>query len=160
MEVYCFFPIAFQGDRGGGVIPPCMRKIALPDVPYGVVLPKTVIAVEFLRSFGYPIPYDSKLGTGITILRPENAIVLSRAKANKKMGKAHDVDDIMRLLPVNAVLVSRESGAPLPDDVERASKGNLPSGVLLAPHVEILLIPVRFELPAGVKIESGALLGR
>ena len=61
---------------------------------------------------------------------------------------------------INAVLVNREPGVLLPPEVQRGSRSSLPIGILLAPQVEIVVLPVRFELPAGVKLQPGAVLGR
>ena len=139
------------------MLPDCMRRVPLPDIPYGVVLPKGAIAVEFLPAAGRPIPFGSELGPGIFVLSPRDGLASITSKPGKP---AVSIDDVINSLPVNAVLVRRKPGAPIPPDIERASGGSLPAGVLLGQNVEIWLLSVRFEVPAGVKVEAGALLGR
>lgn len=146
----------FQGDRGGGILPNGMRRVPLPDTPYGVTIPKHTVAVEFLPGAGKPLPFGSQLCPGIKVLSPMEALVFPTGCENQLL----IVDDLLRALPLNAVLVHRKTGVSIPQYVERSSKGNLPSGVLLGENVEILLLSVRFELPPGVKLESGAVLGR
>jgi hypothetical protein len=129
----------------------------MPDIPYGINIPKSVIAVEFLPGAGRPLPYGTVLSPGVVVVSATEGV---SAVAQRSGAERIDVDDIVHTLPVNAVLVRRQKGSAIPPDVERASGGSLPAGILLAPNVEIWLLNVRFELPAGVKLEAGATLGK
>jgi hypothetical protein len=57
---------------------------------------------------------------------------------------------------LNVLLVHRQPDTPLPPLVERGSKSDLPLGTLLEANIEIVRVAVRFELPPGVRIQSGA----
>jgi len=56
--------------------------------------------------------------------------------------------------------VHREPNTVLPAGYERGSSADLPAGALLEKSMEIILLSVRFEVPAGVKLGFGAMLGR
>jgi FtsZ-binding cell division protein ZapB len=161
LSIYCFIMMScllfVKGDRGGGILPSLMRRVPMPDIPYGINIPKSVIAIEFLAGAGRPVPYGTELCPGVVVV---SAIEGVSAVAHKQGADRINVEDIIHNLPVNAVLVKRKKGSSVPQDVERASGGSLPAGILLAPNVEIWLLSVRFELPAGVKLEAGATLGR
>lgn len=158
-------PTQHQGERGGGVLPNFTRRVAMPEIPFGVSIPKTVVAAEFLPASQRPLPYGTLLAPGVRVLSPDQAAVTKvknrpSTADEVEQRRAENVANIVKLLPLNAVLVSREPWAVLPPDVERGSRSTLPSGLLLGPNVEILLLSVRFELPPGVRLQPGVILGR
>jgi hypothetical protein len=90
----------------------------------------------------------------------------NRRRSSATIQSAADIDaevtkdcDGRLLLPVHACLVERLPGSTLPPTVTKGSRSSLPSGVLLGENVEIVVLPVRFEVPPGVTLAPGAILG-
>lgn len=125
--------------------PTTMSRCPMPSIPYGTVIPASVMAAEFLNGLQQPLPAGSTIAEGIEVLS------LSLFERDSNLAE--------RLLPINGVLVSLSNGATIPDGVIRGSKSGLPRDVLLPENVVLLLLSVRFELPLGVKMEPRACLG-
>ena len=135
----------YDGEHGGaGLLPSYMKAVPLPDAPHGLTLPPNVLAAEFMPGMGQPLPVGSILSPGITVLSLDRYLNGS--------SKQH--------LPCNAVIVRRDKGAEIPLTVERGSRSDLPAGIKFEANVEVHLLCVRFELPPGVKLDAGVVLGR
>lgn len=140
-------------------LPPYVTPVAMPDLPYGANLPAGTQAVEFLYTAmsGYALPEGAILGPGITVMNPDFFVPAS----SEAKFSSTKVSSLRRSVqpPLNLLLVHRLPGYPLPELVQRGSREFLPQGVQLEEHMEVVSISVRFELPAGVKIDPGVVLG-
>jgi hypothetical protein len=128
-------------------LPNFLIPVPLPPMPKGGSFPKNVICAKIGSGVGFPIPYGFQIAPGITVLSPT---LMTNTTADKNIR-----------LPINAILVRREPNTFLPAGYERGSCSDLPAGVLLDKNMEIVLIgSTRFEVPAGVKLGFGLMLGR
>jgi hypothetical protein len=136
-----------DGDLNSGFIalPAYLREVSMPDIPPAMKIPKKVIAAEFFSDD--LLPEETIIAPGIKVLSIRKYL----ASLNQSTSYS---------LPINAVLVERQPSAILPEGVERGSCSDLPFGHLLGPCIEVLMLSVRFELPAGVKLEPHLVLGQ
>ena len=138
-----------EEERGiGGALPPFLCAVPVPSHSYGVKLPPSVIAVEFLGGVEQPLPEGTVIAPGIKVL------------SFGSIFPGGDVDPSARSkIPCNAVIAERLPGSALPRGVERGTRTDLPWGTLLPASVEVLLLSVRFEVPLGVKVDPNVVLG-
>ena len=150
-----------HGHGSAGLLPAYLRPVPMPDIPYGTILPPTVLAAEMLLdSTGY-LPAGTQLQPGLTVLsldrlRPLEVHVNPKLKNESNKQKPAEAAK----LHFHQVICERsEECKGLPPLVEKGSTGDLPAGLLLAHNMELLCLHVRYELPAGVKMEPGSKLG-
>lgn len=119
----------------------------MPALPPGVVLPprSKLIKLNIARLTPFPLPEGAILGPGLIVVNPQ------------KTYEGHVCE--LRRPAVNALVIRRDPDSLLPPGVQRGSRSDLPHGVLLEEHMEVVRIPVRFELPIGVKLDSNVVLG-
>ena len=144
-------------------------------------LPAGLIACEFLPGVCRPLPDGATLAPGLRVLSSATVAAMMVSAENnpssassssfERRRKAFELQ-ISKLLPLHACLVSREQ---LVCSSEK-SKGKdafcepyLPPGVLsagetviipnLPPNIEVVLLAARFEVPAGVRLAAGTVLG-
>eukprot|EP01039_Chlorochromonas_danica_P022302 gene22302-27745_t len=119
----------------------------MPALPPGVVLPlrSKLVKLNIARLTPFPLPEGAILGPGLIVVNPQ------------KTYEGHVCE--LRRPAVNALVVRRDPDSLLPPGVQRGSRSDLPHGVLLEEHMEVVRIPVRFELPIGVKLDSNVVLG-
>ena len=135
-------------------LPPGVCATNMPDIPYGVTLPPNCQAVEIFGAAAgkFPLPEGSILAPGITVLNSDELM--------PRVRKSVSADGMRSTRALNVLLVHRLPGTQLPPLVERGSKADLPVGTLLSENMDIVRVAVRFELPAGVRIQAGAQLGQ
>lgn len=128
-------------------LPHYVCMLPMPPLPHGVILPaRTKLIVMIISRFTqFALPDGTILGPGVTVVSP-------------KVGKVGHRTELHRPA-VNAVVVRRTPGFALPPSIQRGSRSDLPSGLLLEANMEIVRIPVRFEIPIGVKVDSNVTLG-
>lgn len=124
-------------------LPSCVCRVAMPDIPYNVKLPQHSIAVELLFNWNECcLPEGALLAPGVVVLNPTRFVNKKATKHAKSIGTC------------NALLVFREPNAVLPDTVEKGSSNDMPNGIgfslRLKKGMEIVKVPVRFELPPGL----------
>eukprot|EP01034_Spumella_vulgaris_P021525 gene21525-27560_t len=128
-------------------LPPFACPVCMPDMPYHVKLPPLAQAVQLLHgSSDYALPEGALLAPGLTVV--DLGRFLSASSSS-----------VTRPPTPNVLLVKREPNTQLPFLVERGNREDLPPGTLLSEGLEILRVAVRFELPAGVKLDVGVHLG-
>ena len=148
-----------HGHGSAGLLPSYLRPVPMPDIPYGVALPPTVLAAEWLWDSNCYLPPGTHLLPGLTVLSPDNLRPLE-VHENPKSKKEPSDRPSKGVLSVQQIVCERAEGCVgLPQLVAKGSTGDLPAGVLLAQNMELVTLRVRYELPAGVKIEPGARLG-
>lgn len=142
--------IVYPSDEFLGVshsipaLPSCVCRVAMPDVPYNVKMPQHAIAVELLFNWNECcLPEGALLAPGVVVLNPYRFV--------SKKGKNHTHSSLVGTC--NALLVYREPNATLPDTVEKGTSSDMPnsigSSMRLKMGMEIVKVPVRYELPAG-----------
>jgi hypothetical protein len=128
-------------------LPPFACPVNMPDIPYHVKLPPLSQAIQLLHgSSDYALPEGAMLAPGLTVV---------------DMGRylSTSASSVTRPPTPNVLLVKRAPKTQLPNLVERGNREDLPPGTLLSEGLEILRVAVRFELPAGVKLDVGVHLG-
>ena len=180
-NVYILYPNEnFVGkDIAVPELPNYVFPVDMPEVPYLIMLPLNSVAVEMQSIYWghYPLPGGTVLGPGITVVDPSEYVPRKSpiplpayspklAKKGEEKGKGEGegkvaiapmtVDsDVHR--EVNVLVIHRKPGCPLPDTLEVGCVSDFPRGVLLERDMEVVKVSVRFELPAGVKMEPGVL---
>lgn len=143
-------------STAGGALPVGVAPVPLPPIPYGVKLPPNAQAVEILGSNSccmQCLPPGCILGPGLVVLNAE------KIAPSPQIGERVNSRNKRNSRAMNVLIVRRDPGATLPPLVERASSTDLPVGTLLAENIDVVRVSVRFELPAGVRIQAGAALG-
>lgn len=145
---YLVCPDATFDDHSIPPLPHFACELRMPTLPAGVSLPSRtrLIRLNIARLTPFALPEGCILAPGVTVVSPQRF--------------AHDGHLCeLRRPAVNALVVKREPGAVLPDGVIRGSRSDLPSGLLLGEFMEVVLVPVRFELPIGIRLDSNVVLG-
>jgi hypothetical protein len=142
-------------STAGGALPVGVVPVPLPPIPYGVKLPPNSQAVEILGSNSCMqcLPPGCILGPGLIVLNAE------KIAPSPQTGERVDSRNKKNSRAMNVLIVRRDPGATLPPLVERASSADLPAGTLLTENIDVVRVSVRFELPLGVRILAGAVLG-
>jgi hypothetical protein len=156
-HIYLIHPDV-NDPSGGKSLPDYIREVPIPELPYGISLPKVVIAMEFLPGVALPLPPGTILGPGLVVLSP--LLASAKSVASQTNSLRNNLSDMRSPLPVNAVLVLRTPGSKIPIGLKRGHKSDLPKDYLLGPNMEVFLLSVRFELPIGVKLGQKASVGR
>jgi hypothetical protein len=143
---YLVYPDPSLEDHMVPPLPAFACSVAVPNLPYNVKLPNRTVCVELLlsRFTEFPLPEGCILGPGITVLNPKTL---------------YGWQNLTVKCAANVLLVRRAPGTPLPPTIERGSRSDLPSGILLGENMDVVRLIARFELPAGVKVAVGVTLG-
>ena len=115
---------------------------ALPNVPFGVYLPSEVELWVFPH--GLRLPVNTEIADGVVVAETPHI-------------------PTGQVLQDGVLFIKRQHWAmstPLPPGMERALKQHLPKGCLLPSGVEAIFIRPRYELPAGIQLQTGVTLGR
>jgi hypothetical protein len=113
-----------------------------------IVLPRNVISCKFLSSAGYPLPYQTELAKGIYVIPFHEGLDANSAP-------------LPASLDVNIVMIRKNIGSELPVGVAVVVMTHSKfAGVILHHRVQLVSLPVRFELPTNICISPGARLGK
>jgi hypothetical protein len=177
---------AYYGAQGGngsaGLLPACLHAVPMPDVPYGVTIPSNVLAAELVHNSPCFLPPGVRLSPTLVV---EDLAVLNPSAAAKKDPKlAESVitsnsmhfefnEHLVLLRRAKPVVSSGPKGLSqaevdriweheskkLPIHTIRVGAQDYPTGILLEESNEMLALHVRYEVPPGVKLGAGVVLG-
>ena len=147
-----------HGHGSAGLLPACLRPVPMPNVPYGVNIPPNVLAAELLHTeYSYLPP-----GTWLS----DELVVLPVDSINPRFGEENLMTELkaknLNHFEYNEhlVIVQRIGNTKaIPKMTSRATSSDLPQGILLEANMEILMLTARYEVPPGVKLGPGTVLG-